>query len=356
MAALNPSIVGRSHRSAPGKAMLQDVFAKTRTLLELPDSHHLALIPGSDTGAFECAMWNWLGPRGVDVLAFDSFGRSWAHDARAALSLGNLDIRTAPPGALPSIEGVCDNGRDIVFTWNGTTTGVRVPDGRFIAADRQGVSLCDATSAAFVQKLDWDRLDVTTFSWQKAMGSEAAHGMMVISDHAISALEAMPPVRGLPKVFRLLKGGRFQRDLFEASPINTPSMLAVADYQAALDWGLSVGGAAALRTRADANAALAYAWLDQSDWARPLCTVDAWRSNTAVCFTFREQFDEVRGRRIEAAMAQLLEEEEAAFDIRAYREEPPGLRLWTGATVEANNLEQVFGWLDWAYHKVRDIA
>ena len=344
---LGSALTGRSHRSAPGKARLKQAIALTREVLEVPASHLVAIVPASDTGAVEMALWSLLGARGVDLLAWESFGEGWVKDVVSELRLADARILEAPYGHLPDLAAV-DFSHDVVFTWNGTTSGVRVPDASWIAADRQGLAICDATSAAFAQRLDFARLDVVTFSWQKALGGEAAHGMLVLSPRAVERLETYRPPWPLPKIFRLTKAGKLDRALFEGETINTPSMLCVEDWILALEWARAVGGLDALIARADGNSALLHDWADRSPWAKVLAVVPQTRSNTSVCLSLRDPAHAPRGRDI----AKFLEGEGVALDIASHRDAPPGLRIWCGATIERADIEALLPWLDYAYDKV----
>ncbi|MEQ8179098.1 MAG: phosphoserine transaminase [Amphiplicatus sp.] len=352
---LNAPTLGRSHRAKIGKTRLKEAIDRTRALLEVPDDYLIGIVPASDTGAVEMAMWSMLGARPVDMLAWESFGEGWVTDVVKQLKL-DARILKAGYGELPDLAQV-DPKRDVVFTWNGTTSGVRVPNADFIAADREGVVICDATSAAFAQKLDWAKLDAVTFSWQKALGGEAAHGVLVLSPRAVARLESYKPDWPLPKIFRLTKGGKLIADIFEGATINTPSMLCVEDYIDALKWGVSAGGLAGLCARADANLALVEEFVDETPWADFLCADRAARSNTSVCLKIVDPafaaFDEDRQRAFVKKMEQLLEAEEAAYDIGGYRDAPPGLRIWCGATVEQSDIEALLPWLDWAFREVR---
>ena len=344
---LAPALLGRSHRSAAGKARLAEAIARTRRVLEVPGTYRIAIVPASDTGAVELALWSLLGGRGVDLLAWESFGAGWVSDVVKQLRLSDVRTLAAPYGALPDLAAV-DFSRDVVFTWNGTTSGVRVPDAGFIPHAREGLTICDATSAAFAQDLDFGKLDVTTFSWQKALGGEAQHGVIVLSPRAVERLETWAPAWPVPKIFRLTGSGRIIPGVFEGETLNTPSMLCVEDWIAALTWAERVGGLRALIARADASAAAVYAWADASRWAVPLAADPATRSNTSVCLAFRS------GAAADpAAMAKriaaLLEREGVAFDIGSYRDAPPGLRIWCGATVETADVEALLPWLDWAF-------
>jgi phosphoserine aminotransferase len=339
---LEGAVLGRSHRSAAGKARLKQALALTREVLDLPAEYRIAVVPASDTGAVEMALWTMLGRRGVDVLAWESFGRSWASDVKNQLKLKDVRIIEAPYGELPDLSLV-DARRDCVFTWNGTTSGVRVPDANWISDGREGLTICDATSAVFAQAVDFPKLDVVTFSWQKALGGEAAHGMIVLSPRAIERLENYSPPWPTPKIFRLASGGRMNEALFEGETINTPSMLCVEDWIVTLTWAKSIGGLKTLMQRADANAAVLSSWLKDRPWIAHLARDPRTRSNTSVCLTV--QGDESVPKR----MAKLLEEEQAAFDIAAHRDSPPGLRIWCGPTVEAADIKALLPWLDWAH-------
>jgi phosphoserine aminotransferase len=353
--ALKGALVGRSHRSAAGQAKLQAVLDLTRALLDLPADYRLAVVPGSDTGAVEMAMWSLLGARGVDVLAWDAFGESWARDAEA-LKLTDLRIFRAAAGEIVDLTKV-DAARDIVFTWNGTSTGVRVPDADWIAADRQGLTICDATSAVFAQKIDWAKLDVVTFSWQKCLGGEAAHGMIALSPRAIARLESYRPSWPLPKIFRLAANGKIDEDLFRGWTINTPSLLCVEDYLDALTWAKSIGGLDALIAHTNANARTLGAWVETTDWVDFLAEDPATRSNTSVCLTLGDpevtRLPVAEQRAVVDELLQVLEEAEVAYDIGAYRTSPPGLRIWCGPTVDARDLTQLTAWLDYAYGLAR---
>lgn len=350
--------LGRSHRSKLGKVRLKEAIDRTRELLEIPADYLVGIVPASDTGAVEMAMWSLLGPRAVDMLSFESFGEGWVSDAVKQLKLDARILR-APYGALPDLSQV-DPANDLVFTWNGTTSGVRVPDADFISADREGVVICDATSAAFAQKLNWSKLDAVTFSWQKALGGEAAHGVLVLSPRAVERLESYTPAWPMPKLFRMTKGGKLMRDIFEGATINTPSMLCVEDYVDALKWAASLGGLKALCARADANLAALAEWVEDSAWAEFLCENPAIRSNTSVCLKIVDPrvaaLPEDQQRAFTKKMESLLEAEGAAFDIGGYRDAPPGLRIWCGATVERADLEALTPWLDWAFGEALAVA
>ena len=349
--ALKDAVLGRSHRSKPGKARLQEAITRTRRVLEVPDSHLIGIVPGSDTGAVEMALWSLLGPRKVQLLAFESFGKDWVTDVVKQLKLP-AEVLEAPYGALPDLSRV-DPAADLVFTWNGTTSGVRVPDAGFISADREGLTICDATSAAFAQDLDWARLDVVTFSWQKALGGEGAHGVLVLSPRAVARLESHTPAWPMPKLFRMTKNGKVTLDLFEGATINTPSMLCVEDVIDALAWGEAIGGLAAMRARADANLAVLADWVGRTPWVDFLAADPATRSNTSVCLKVVDARVAALSADAQAdfakTLASLLEKEGAALDVGGYRDAPPGLRIWCGATVETADLEALIPWLDWAF-------
>ena len=344
---LDTRSLGRSHRSSLGKARLQGAIERTHALLGLPADYRLGIVPASDTGAVEMALWALLGPRPVTMLAWESFGQGWVTDVLKQLKL-EADIRTAGYGALPSLDGI-DTDSDVVFTWNGTTSGVRVPNGDWISADRTGLTICDATSAAFAQRIDWGKIDVGTFSWQKALGGEGGHGMLVLSPRAVERLEQAQANRPLPKIFRLTKGGALIDGVFKGETINTPSMLAVEDWLVALDWAERIGGLDALVARADANAAALDRWVSQANWIEHLATDPAIRSNTSVCLQFADRSDEDANKARQKAIVKLLEAEDAAYDVGAYRDAPPGLRIWCGATVDTADIEALGPWLDWAW-------
>lgn len=346
--ALSGALVGRSHRAKPAKARIQHAIELTRELLEVPQDYLVGIVPASDTGAVEMALWSMLGARGVDMLAWESFGSGWVTDVVKQLKLDDVRTLTAPYGELPDLSQV-DFDRDVVFTWNGTTSGVRVPNGDWIAGDRKGLTICDATSAAFAQDLDWPKLDVVTFSWQKVMGGEGAHGMLILSPRAVERLERYAPAWPLPKIFRLTKGGKLIEGIFVGETINTPSMLCVEDYLFALKWGKSIGGLDALRARANANAQAVWDFCDSRDWISNLAEEPATRSNTSVCLKFTDPRI-TDGAAFAKAVAKRLEAEGIALDVGAYRDAPPGLRIWCGATVETADIEAMLPWLDWAYH------
>jgi len=338
--------LGRSHRAAVGKARLKAAIGGTRDVLGIPADYKIGIVPASDTGAVEMAMWNLLGARKVEMLAWESFGAGWVTDVVKQLKL-DAQIKTAEYGEIVDLATV-DTDNDVVFTWNGTTSGVRAPNGDWIKADRQGLTICDATSAAFAQDLPWDKLDVTTFSWQKVLGGEAAHGMLILSPRAVERLESYTPGWPLPKIFRLTKAGKLIDGIFEGATINTPSMLAVEDYLLALDWARSVGGLSGLMSRANANA-VAVAELTQSEpWIENLATDPATRSNTSVCLKFNDARI-TDGAVFAKAVAKRLEEAGVAYDIGAYRDAPPGLRIWCGGTVESSDVAALMPWIKWAF-------
>jgi len=339
--------LGRSHRAAIGKDKLKAAIETTREVLGIPADYRIGIVPASDTGAMEIAMWSLLGARPVEMLAWESFGSGWVTDVVKQLKL-NANIRTADYGQLPDLAAT-DFTRDVVFTWNGTTSGVRVPNGDFIPADRTGLTICDATSAAFAQDLPWDKLDVTTYSWQKVLGGEAAHGMLILSPRAVERLETYTPAWPLPKIFRLTKAGKLIEGIFQGATINTPSMLCVEDYLFALEWAKSVGGLKGLIARADANSSAIETFVADHDWIDFLAEVPATRSNTSVCLKFADTRIK-DGASFAKAIAKRLESEGVAYDIGAYRDAPAGLRIWCGATVETSDIEAMLPWLNWAFN------
>ena len=347
--------LGRSHRSKLGKARLAYAIDLTRKILRIPATHRIGIVPGSDTGAVEMAMWSMLGLRPVTMLAWESFGEGWVTDAVKQLKL-DARIVTAPYGQLPDLNQI-DPASDVVFTWNGTTSGVRVPNGDWIKDDREGLTIADATSACFAMDLPWDKLDVVTFSWQKVLGGEGAHGMLVLGPRAVERLESYVPDRPLPKLFRMTKGGKLIEGIFQGETINTPSMLAVEDYILSLEWAQGLGGLGALIARADDNAAALDAWVQATPWIEHLAADPATRSNTSVCLKFAESavsgLDSDGRNALVKAMAGLLEAEGVAFDVAGYRDAPPGLRIWCGGTVESDDVAALGPWLDWAFHEVR---
>jgi len=339
--------LGRSHRSALGKGVLGRVCSETAELLDLPDGYRVGVVPASDTGAVEMALWSLLGARPVDVFAWESFGQGWLVDVTKQLKLDQVRTFTAGYGALPDLSQA-DPSHDIVFTWNGTTSGVRVPNGDWIAPDREGLTICDATSAVFAMELPWDKLDVVTYSWQKVLGGEGAHGMLILGPRAVERLESYTPPWPLPKIFRLTKGGKLIEGVFRGETINTPSMLCVADYLDALGWLRDLGGQSAAIERSQRSLRVIEAFVEQHDWIRFLARDAAERSNTSVCLTVDLPDEKVK------AMIKLLDSEGVAFDIGAYRDAPAGLRIWCGATVETSDVEKLMPWLDWAYRQVSE--
>jgi len=354
--ALSGALVGRSHRSKPGKAKLKSAIDKTRQILRIPMDYRIGIVPASDTGAVEMALWSLLGPRPVDVFAWESFSEDWVTDTVKQLKIKDARTLKADYGKLPDLHQA-NPDHDIVFVWNGTTSGVRVPNGDWITADRQGLTICDATSAAFAMNLPWNKLDVTTFSWQKVLGGEAAHGMLVLSPNAVARLESHVPQWPMPKIFRMTKGGKLVEGIFEGETINTPSMLAVEDYLDTLQWAEDLGGLDALIARADGNLAVLMEWVRRSEWAAFLAEDAHTRSNTSVCLKIVDPWFAKLGPEAQAdaakKLASLLEKEGVALDVGAYRSAPPGLRIWCGATVEAADLEALTPWLDWAWDAVK---
>jgi phosphoserine aminotransferase len=352
--ALTDAVLARSHRSKIGKAKLKRAIDLTREILQVPADYRIGIVPASDTGAVEMALWSLLGPRPVTVLAWESFGEGWVTDITKQLKLKDVTVLKAGYGELPDLSKV-DSSNDIVFTWNGTTSGVRIPDAGWIAADRQGLSICDATSAAFAQPLDFAKLDVITLSWQKVLGGEAAHGMLILSPRAVERLKTYTPPWPLPKIFRLTNGGKLIEGIFEGETINTPSMLCVEDYLDTLDWAKSIGGLAALIARADANTKAIADWVAATPWVDFLAKQPAIRSNTSVCLRVVDPAvtaltPDAQSAFIKGLVA-ALEKENVAYDVDAYRDAPPGLRIWCGATVERNDVEALTYWLDWAFAK-----
>ncbi|MGP2494080.1 phosphoserine transaminase [Mesorhizobium sp. PUT5] len=350
--ALKGAALGRSHRAKLGKSKLAEAIDLTREVLQVPAGYRIGIVPASDTGAVEMALWSLLGARGVDMVAWESFGAGWVTDVVKQLKLPDVRKFEAPYGALPDLARL-DFDRDVVFTWNGTTSGVRVPNGDFIPADRKGLTICDATSAAFAQRLDFDKLDVVTFSWQKVLGGEGAHGMLILSPRAVERLETYAPAWPLPKIFRMTKGGKLIEGIFKGETINTPSMLAVEDYLDALKWAKSIGGLDALVARADANFGVVNAFVAKSPWLGHLAADPATRSNTSVCLSIVDAdvaaLDADGQAAFAKGLAAALDKEGVAFDIGAYRDAPPGLRIWCGATVETSDLQALMPWLDWAF-------
>ncbi|MBW0152573.1 MAG: phosphoserine transaminase [Phenylobacterium sp.] len=353
---LTNAVLGRSHRSKLGKARLKDAIDRTRQVLAVPDDFLIGIVPGSDTGAVEMAMWSMLGARPVQLLAFESFGKDWVTDVTKQLKI-EAEVLSAPYGELPDLSKVRKDA-DLVFTWNGTTSGVRVPNGDFIADDREGVTICDATSAAFAQDLPWAKLDVVTFSWQKALGGEAAHGVLILSPRAVARLESYAPAWPMPKLFRMTKGGKVNLEIFEGATINTPSMLCVEDAIDALKWAERIGGLTEMRRRAEANLDVLARWVDKTSWIEFLAADPAIRSNTSVCLKVVDPrvtaLDEAAQADFAKKLAAVLEKEAVALDIGGYRDAPPGLRIWCGATVETSDLEALTPWLDWAFETLSE--
>ncbi|MDF0601305.1 phosphoserine transaminase [Psychromarinibacter sp. C21-152] len=343
---LSDAALGRSHRAAIGKGKLKDAIETTREVLGIPADYRIGIVPASDTGAVEMAMWSMLGARKATMVAWESFGAGWVTDVVKQLKI-DAEIKEADYGEIVDFAEI-DFDTDVVFTWNGTTSGVRVPSGDAIPADRAGLTICDATSAAFAQDLPWDKLDVATFSWQKVLGGEAAHGMLILNPRAVERLESYTPPWPLPKIFRMTKGGKLNEGIFEGATINTPSMLAVEDYLVALDWAKSVGGVPGLKKRADANTAAIAAFVETHDWIDFLAADPAIRSNTSVCLKFTD--DRIRdGAAFAKAVSKRLESEGVAYDINAYRDAPAGLRIWCGGTVETSDIEALLPWIEWAF-------
>jgi phosphoserine aminotransferase len=350
--ALTDAALGRSHRAKIGKAKLKRAIDVTREILQVPADYRIGIVPASDTGAVEMFLWSALGARGVDMLAWESFGEGWVTDVQKQLKLPNVRTITAPYGLLPDLKQVnFDN--DVVFTWNGTTSGVRVPNADWIPADRKGLTICDATSAAFAQNLDFAKLDVVTFSWQKALGGEAAHGVLILSPRAVERLETYKPAWPLPKIFRMTKGGKLMEDIFEGATINTVSMLCIEDAVDAMEWGKTVGGLKGMQARANANFKVLNDWVQKTDWVDFLAQIPEQRSNTSVCLVIADAAIKLLDDDAQAAFAKAivsrLDKAGAAYDIGGYRDAPTGLRIWAGSTVETSDLQALTGWLDWAF-------
>ena len=356
-AALADALVGRSHRAVDGKARLNEVIDRSRDILGMPEDYRLGIVPASDTGAVEMALWSLLGARGVDVLAWENFGKTWADDATKQLRLEDLRVIEAPYGELPDL-GAVDPAHDLVFVWNGTTTGVRVADAEWISVDREGLTICDATSAVFCMDVAWDKLDVVTWSWQKALGGEAAHGMLALSPRAVERLETYAPPRPLPKIFRLTKDGKLAEGIFRGETINTPSMLCVEDAIDSLKWAESIGGLPALIARSEANLAAVAAWVERTEWIEFLAKEPATRSCTSICLAITEASGLGAEARDAAPkqIADLLAAEGVAYDVKGHRAAPPGLRLWGGPTVEPADTEALLPWLEWAFEEVSRAA
>jgi len=353
--ALSGALLGRSHRAAGPKARLQEVIDRSHAILGLPADWRLGIVPGSDTGAVEMAMWSMLGARGVDILAFESFSEAWATDVVKQLKLADARVRTAPYGALPDLTGI-DPARDLVLAWNGTTSGVRLPHAEWIGTERDGLVICDATSAAFAMELPYEKLDVVTWSWQKVLGGEAAHGMIALSPRAVVRLESYKPAWPLPKVFRMTSGGKLSAGIFRGETINTPSMLCVEDALDGLRWAESVGGLPALIARSEANLAAVAAWVEQTPWVGFLAADPATRSCTSICLKVTARWftalDADGQGKAAKRLAGLLDKEDVAYDVASYRDAPPGLRIWGGATVETSDIQALLPWVEWAYASV----
>jgi phosphoserine aminotransferase len=354
--ALQDAPLGRSHRAKVGKTKLKQSIDLTREILKIPADYRIGIVPASDTGAFEMAMWCLLGQRPVTLLSWESFGAGWVTDAMSQLKLSNSTWLDAPYGELPNLSAI-DSDSDIVFTWNGTTSGVRVENADWIKSDRQGLTLCDATSAAFAMDLPWDKLDVVTYSWQKVLGGEGAHGMLILSPRAVQRLETYKPSWPLPKIFRLTSKGKLIEGIFEGETINTPSMLCVEDYLDALLWGQSIGGLPALIKRSEKNAVALNAWVAKTPWIANLAEKPETQSNTSVCLKIIDPWflglSQADQQNVPKQIAALLEKEKIAYDINGYRDAPPGLRIWCGATVETADIEALTAWLEWAYATVK---
>lgn len=343
--ALRNAPLGRSHRSALGRSRLFKSIWKTKELLGIPEQHLVGIVPASDTGAMEMAIWNLLGERAVDIIYFEAFGKGWANDILNQLKLKDARVFSADYGFLPDLSRV-DFNHDVVFTWNGTTSGVKVPNGDFISSDRKGLTICDATSAVFAMEIPWEKLDAVTFSWQKVLGGEAGHGMLVLSPRAVERIESYDPPWPIPKIFQLKKDGNLNRGVFKGSTINTPSLLCNEDYLVALEWAESIGGLPALIQRSENNLKVIEEFVAKHDWIHFLAPDPAIRSNTSVCLNVDLPLDKLQ------KVIKLLEDEQVAHDIASYREAPPGLRFWCGATVEQSDLELALQWLEWAYNSI----
>ena len=353
---LSDALVGRSHRSRPGKERLAEVLSRSREILGLPDNYRIGIVPASDTGAVEMSLWSLLGAKGVDVLAWESFGSGWVKDVTDQLKLENVRVIQAAYGDIPELNQA-DWSRDVVFTWNGTTSGVRVPNGDWIAEDREGLAICDATSAAFAMTLPWEKLDVITYSWQKVMGGEAQHGLLILSPNAVDRLENYVPPWPIPKIFRLTSGGKLIEGIFRGETINTPSMVCVEDALDGLKWAESIGGAKSLIDRSNDNLRVISNWVDNTAWVDFLAATPEIRSSTSVCLSIVDSWFQGLPEHVKASIPKkidaLLEFENVAYDINGYRDAPPGLRIWAGSTVETNDLQDLFPWLDWAYRSVK---
>ncbi len=356
LARLENALVGRSHRAKPAKARIQEVIDRSKSILGIPDDYVCGIVPASDTGAVEIALWSLLGTRGVEMLAWESFGSGWVTDVLKQLKLDNVKARTSEYGRLPDLSAV-DFANDVVFTWNGTTSGVKVPNGDWIPSDREGLTICDATSAAFAMELPWDKLDVVTWSWQKVMGGEAAHGMIALSPRAIERLETYTPAWPLPKIFRLVKGGKLIKGIFEGATINTVSMLCIEDAVDGLKWAEEIGGLPTLLERSNANLKTIEAWVEKSDWVDFLAENVEERSNTSICLKIVDPWYQGLSAEEQTAKAKqlvsLIEAEAVGYDFGSYRDAPPGIRIWGGATVDAQDIELLLPWIDWAYGELK---
>ncbi|MEM7552529.1 MAG: phosphoserine transaminase [Cyanobacteria bacterium P01_A01_bin.84] len=354
---LKDSTVGRSHRSKLGKAKLAEVIELSKEVLQIPNGYKLGIVPASDTGAFEMAMWTMLGQRGVDAIAWESFGKGWITDALKQLKLKDINVYEADYGQIPDLS-VVDTDRDVIFTWNGTTSGAKVPNADWIKDDRQGLTICDATSAVFAMEIPWEKIDVLTYSWQKVMGGEAAHGVIVLSPRAVERLESYTPDRPLPKIFRLTKGGKLIEGIFEGSTINTPSMLCVEDAIDGLKWAKSIGGLKVLIERSEKNLQVFEDWVAQTEWIDFLVVDKSIRSNTSICFQIVDEWYKSLSATEQVAKAKelvsLMAKEEIAYDIGAYRDAPPGMRVWGGATVESKDIKALTQWLDWGFAQIKN--
>ena len=357
LAELDTESLGRSHRAKQPKARLKKVIDDSKRILGIPEDYLVAIVPASDTGAFEMAMWTMLGTRGVDVLSWESFGEGWATDIKSQLKLDDIRLISAPYGDLPDLSSTNAASRDVVFTWNGTTSGVCLSNADWISADREGLTFCDATSAIFAMEVDWPKLDVVTWSWQKVLGGEAGHGMLALSPRAVERLETYTPAWPLPKIFRLAKKGKLGLDLFAGATINTPSMLAVEDQLDALGWAESIGGLTGLIDRSQANLAAIKTWVAKSDWIEFLATDPATISSTSICLGIVDDWFSVQEEGVQRtlikSMVSKLESEGVALDIGGYRDAPPGLRIWGGGTIEVSDIEALLPWLDWAYAEMK---
>lgn len=354
--ALKNAVLGRSHRSKLGKARLQKVIEQTKAVLGIPAGYRVGIVPASDTGAVEMALWSLLGPKAIDILAWESFGSGWVTDVVKQLKLKDVRVMEAAYGELPDLKAV-DFKKDVVFVWNGTTSGVKVPNGDWIPADREGLTICDATSAVFAMDMPWDKLDVVTYSWQKVLGGEGAHGMLILSPRAVARLESHKPAWPMPKIFRMTKDGKIDDSIFEGATINTPSMLCVEDAVDSLDWAAKIGGLPAMIKRSQDNLAALSAWVEKTDWVDFLASDARIRSNTSVCLKIVDPWFTGQSEKEQAAIAKniaaALEKENAGYDVDGYRDAPPGLRIWCGATVETSDIKALTPWLDWAYAQVK---